>query len=165
MILRSLALAAASLSLAAAPAQAQLGDLGKSVLGGALPDVGSVGVGNATGLLGYCLKNKLMRTVGVEEESGGDSGGGLAGAVAGAVGGVTGGTTAPAPEAEDKTDVATTIFNTLRGRKGVAKSPGYLAGSKGVLQAQGSTLPIGNLGGQVKGKLCDMVLGRAKDLL
>ncbi len=180
MSLRSFTLVAtgaiASLSFAVAPAQAQLGDLGgigKSVLGSALPDASSVGIGNATGLLGYCLKNKLMRTVGIDEGANGtNSGGGLADAVAGAVGGVTGTTTTPAPTQPATTsgtgstvDLATTVFDKLRGRKGVAKSPGYLAGSKGVLQTSSTALPIGNLGSQVKGKVCDMVLGRAKDFL
>lgn len=38
------------------PASAQ--NLG-SLMGGALPGIGSAGVGNAAGLLGYCIKNKL----------------------------------------------------------------------------------------------------------
>ncbi|CAN5388774.1 hypothetical protein BH10PSE13_BH10PSE13_06040 [soil metagenome] len=40
----------------ASSAPAQLGGL----LGGVLPNVASVGAGNAAGVLGYCLKNKLL---------------------------------------------------------------------------------------------------------
>jgi hypothetical protein len=54
------ALAALSIS-AAAPAQLPgLGGGGGGLLGGVLPNVGSAGIGNVTGLLGYCLKNKLL---------------------------------------------------------------------------------------------------------
>lgn len=57
MPFRSLAtvVIAAALPLAG-PASAQ--NLG-ALMGGALPSIGSAGVGNAAGLLGYCVKNKL----------------------------------------------------------------------------------------------------------
>lgn len=53
MFIRSLAVA---LMAVASPVAAQ--GLG-SILGGGLPGIGSAGVGNVTGLLGYCVKNKL----------------------------------------------------------------------------------------------------------
>jgi hypothetical protein len=68
MIHRQLILAAALIGLAA-PASAQLPSLGSlggggSALsglgGGVLPNVSSVGAGNAAGLLGYCVKRKLL---------------------------------------------------------------------------------------------------------
>jgi hypothetical protein len=43
----------------ATASSAQLPDLG-GVLGGALPNIGSVGAGNAAGVLSYCVKNKLV---------------------------------------------------------------------------------------------------------
>lgn len=49
------AMIAATLPLAT-PLSAQ--NLG-SLMGGALPGIGSAGVGNAAGLLGYCIKNRL----------------------------------------------------------------------------------------------------------
>lgn len=55
MPFRTLAVAVIAAALAL-PASAQ--NLG-SLMGGALPGIGSAGVGNAAGLLGYCIKNKL----------------------------------------------------------------------------------------------------------
>ncbi|MFT3966493.1 MAG: DUF2501 domain-containing protein [Sphingobium sp.] len=34
--------------------------LGGGLLGGGLPDIGTVGAGNAAGVLGFCLKNKFL---------------------------------------------------------------------------------------------------------
>jgi hypothetical protein len=45
------------LACAATAASAQLPGLPKSV---GAPDISSIGVGNATGALGYCVKNKLV---------------------------------------------------------------------------------------------------------
>lgn len=50
------ALVAAVALVGAVPAAAQ--GLG-SLMGGGLPGIGTAGVGNAAGLLGYCIKNKL----------------------------------------------------------------------------------------------------------
>lgn len=46
------------------PAHAQSGGLGGlgGLLGGALPDIGSVGASNAAGVLSYCVENKLLRS-------------------------------------------------------------------------------------------------------
>lgn len=56
LVLSSLLLASA----ATAPAQGlPSGGIG-SLLGGALPSVGRTGAGNAAGVLGYCVKNKLV---------------------------------------------------------------------------------------------------------
>lgn len=43
----------------ATASSAQLSGLG-GMLGGALPNVASVGAGNAAGVLSYCVKNKLV---------------------------------------------------------------------------------------------------------
>lgn len=43
------------------PAHAQGSGLG-GLLGGALPDIGSVGASNAAGVLSYCVENKLLRS-------------------------------------------------------------------------------------------------------
>ncbi|MBV1686969.1 DUF2501 domain-containing protein [Novosphingobium sp. G106] len=46
---------------AASNATAQLPSIpGMGGIGG-LPDISSIGVGNATGVLGYCLKNKFLK--------------------------------------------------------------------------------------------------------
>lgn len=48
-------------SAPAVPSQAG-GLLGRAggLLGGGLPQIGSIGAGNAAGLLGYCVKNRLL---------------------------------------------------------------------------------------------------------
>ena len=118
-----------------------LGGLG-GLLGGGLPNVGSVGAGNAAGLLGYCLKNNLL---------------GRGGALCGLTGGRT-----SAPQATG----AQSILQRLTGRKDVQTSPGFAAGQAGEVQAgNGQTLALGDLGGQVKTQLCNVVLKRAKAFL
>lgn len=57
-----IALASASAPVPAI-AQGGLGGLG-GLLGGVVPDVGSVGASNAAGVLSYCVKNKLLGSVG-----------------------------------------------------------------------------------------------------
>ncbi|WP_420143490.1 DUF2501 domain-containing protein [Sphingobium sp.] len=52
------ALTIAMLAVAGA-SPAQLGNLG-GLLGGAMPNIASVGAGNAAGVLSYCVKNKLV---------------------------------------------------------------------------------------------------------
>ena len=47
----------------AGASSAQLGNLG-GLLGGAMPDIASVGAGNAAGVLSYCVKNKLVNATG-----------------------------------------------------------------------------------------------------
>ena len=117
-----------------------LGSLG-GLLGGGLPNIGSVGAGNAAGLLGYCLKNRLLGQGGM-------------------LGGQTG--TQATPQASG----AQSILQHLTGRRDVQTSPGYAAGQAGQVQAgNGQTLSLGNLGGQVKTQLCNVVLKRAKAFL
>lgn len=41
-----------------------LGQMGGLLGGGGLPAIGSVGAGNAAGLLGYCVKNRLLGATG-----------------------------------------------------------------------------------------------------
>ncbi|KQN29215.1 MULTISPECIES: DUF2501 domain-containing protein [unclassified Sphingomonas] len=121
-----------------------LGGLG-GLLGGGLPNVGSVGAGNAAGLLGYCLKNKLLGQGGM-------------------LGGLTGSQTGT--QATPQASGAQSILQRLTGRRDVQTSPGYAAGQAGQVQAgNGQTLSLGNLGGQVKTQLCNVVLKRAKAFL
>jgi len=62
----AIATAAATACCLVAPASAQLSGLGSlggglsGLGGGLLPNVSSVGAGNAAGLLGYCVKRKLL---------------------------------------------------------------------------------------------------------
>ena len=61
---------------------------------------------------------------------------------------------------------ATSALSALAEKPGVAGSKAFAAGSAGtVVTGQGQQLPIGNLGDQLKGKICGMVLSRAKALL
>lgn len=50
-------IATLGLACGAAAASAQLPGLPKGI---GVPDISSIGVGNATGALGYCVKNKLV---------------------------------------------------------------------------------------------------------
>lgn len=96
-----------------------------SLLGGGLPDIASASAGNAAGLLGYCVRNKL-------------------------VGG---------------TDAAS-VLGKLTGQPGVATSSGYAAGQSGRLQTgSGNALSLDSLKGQVKTRVCDLVLKRAASFL
>ena len=135
-----------------APAQNGLGGLGGlgGLLGGALPSVGSIGAGNAAGLLGYCLKNNLLGQ-------------------GGALGALTGGRTA-APRAGSSTKAPVTgaqsVLQRLTGRQGVQTSPGYVAGQEGEVQTpNGQAFSLDDLGGQVKTRMCSIVLNRAKSFL
>ena len=61
---------------------------------------------------------------------------------------------------------AQSILQRLTGRQGVRTSPGFAAGQAGELQApNGQGLSLDNLGGQVKTKMCSLVLNRAKAFL
>jgi hypothetical protein len=126
-----------------------LGGLG-GLLGGALPNVGSIGAGNAAGLLGYCLKNNLLGQ-------------------GGALGALTGGRNAtPRTGASTNAPVtgAQSILQRLTGRQGVQTSPEYAAGQSGEVQApNGQAFSLDNLGGQVKTRMCSIVLNRAKSFL
>jgi hypothetical protein len=94
------------------------------VLGGLMPNVGSVAAPNAAGILGYCLKNKFL-----------GSGG------------------------------AASVLGQLTGRPGTRTAPGYTAGRQGVLQMEGTSLPLGSLKSQLTSRVCDMVLKHAQSLL
>ena len=135
-----------------APTQNGLGSLGGlgGLLGGALPNVGSIGAGNAAGLLGYCLKNNLLGQ------------GGALGALAGGRNAASrsgSSTNAPVTGAQS-------ILQRLTGRRGVQTSPGYAAGQEGEVQApNGQAFSLDDLGGQVKTRMCSIVLNRAKSFL
>ncbi|MET0365905.1 MAG: DUF2501 domain-containing protein [Sphingobium sp.] len=60
---------------------------------------------------------------------------------------------------------ASSVLGRLTGRPGTKTSPGYVAGQKGLLQMNGSSLPLDNLKSQVTTKVCDLVLKRAQSLL
>ncbi|MCP3734802.1 DUF2501 domain-containing protein [Sphingomonas sp. RP10(2022)] len=114
----------------AAGAKSLLGQVGGLLGGGgALPQVGTIGAGNAAGLLGYCVRNKLL----------------------GATGGQTG---------------AAGVLGRLTGQKDVRTLPGYQAGQAGQVQAaNGQTLSLDGLRGQVKNQVCNLVLNRARAFL
>ncbi len=125
-----------------------LGGLG-GLLGGALPNVGSIGAGNAAGLLGYCLKNNLLGQ-------------------GGALGALTGGRNAAPRSGSAKAPAtgAQSILQRLTGLQGVQTSPGYAAGQEGEVQApNGQAFSLDDLGGQVKTRMCSIVLNRAKSFL
>lgn len=130
---------------ASAQSTASSGGLGglRGLLGGSLPNVASVGAGNAAGLLGYCLKNNLL-------------------GAAGAAGAATGTTTGAAAQPTG----AQLILQRLTGRQGVATSPGFAAGQAGQVQTgAGHALSLDSLRGQVKTRVCSAVLSRAKSFL
>ena len=109
------------------------------LLGGGIPNVAGIGAGNAAGLLGYCIQNNLL--------------GGLTGQAAG------GATTAA-------DGGASSILQRLTGRQGVTTSPGYQAGQSGqVVAPGGQTLSLDGLRGQVKNRVCGLVLNRARSFL
>lgn len=101
--------------------------LAGSLLGGGLPNIGSSSIGNLTGVLGYCVKNKFL---------GGGAGGG-----------------------------ASSVLSGLSGRAGVASSRDFALGQSGVLQTGNGTLPLGNVTGTVRTRMCDLVLQQATKLL
>ncbi len=125
------------------PSAGGFGGLG-GLLGGGIPNIASVGAGNAAGLLGYCLKNNLL---------------GAAGAVPGAP--MRGTATPPA-----RGTGAQAILERLTGRQGVAASPGFAAGQAGRVQTGGGqALSLDSLRGQVKSQVCNVVLKRAQSFL
>jgi len=120
----------------AAPAARSGGLAG--LLGSGIPNVAGIGAGNAAGLLGYCIQNNLL-------------------------GGLTGQAAIPGAA---QTGVAPSILQRLTGRQGVTTSPGYQAGQSGqVVAPGGQALSLGDLRGQVKNRVCGMVLNRAKSFL
>ena len=122
-----------------------MGSLG-GLLGGGMPSVGSIGAGNAAGLLGYCLKNKLLGQ-------------------GGALGAGTGSQRAASP-ATTRASGAQSILQRLTNRQGVQTSPGFAAGQAGEIQApNGQGLSLDDLGGQIKTRMCSLVLNRAKSFL
>lgn len=113
-----------------------------SGLGGAVPGLGTAGAGNAAGLLGYCLKNKLLGATGASPVTGGTTGG-----TTGATG-------------------AAGLLGKLTARPEVTQSPGFALGQQGqVQQPGGGVLPLGTLTGKLKTQACDLVLKRAGSFL
>ncbi len=159
---------------AAAPAQTSPAPTGAGgiacVLGGVLPQVGSVGAGNAAGLLGYCLKNNLLAATGATGAAGAA---GAAGTSDGLLGGLLGGAAAapiPTPGANPSpaasANGARTILERLLRRPGVQQSPGYKAGVAGEVQTgNGRTLGLAGVRGQLRTQMCKLVLNRAKSFL
>lgn len=61
---------------------------------------------------------------------------------------------------------ATSVLGNLTQQQGVTSSSGYSAGQQGLLQTGGNqTFSLDNLKGQMKTKLCNMVLSKAQSLL
>lgn len=153
---------------AAAPAQTSPAPTGAGgiagVLGGVLPQVGSVGAGNAAGLLGYCLKNNLLAATGATGAAGTSDGllGGLLGGAAAAPIPTPGANPSPAASANG----ARTILERLLRRPGVQQSPGYKAGVAGEVQTgNGRKLGLTGVRGQLRTQMCKLVLNRAKSFL
>lgn len=116
-------LALALAPVAASAQQSAGGGLG-GLLGGGLPSVAGVGAGNAAGLIGYCLKNRLL------------SG-----------------------------ENASSVLGKLTGQQGVAASPGFAAGQKGMVQSGNRAFSLNSVGDTVKARLCDAVLDRGMAFL
>lgn len=118
-------------------------------LGGAIPGVGTAGIGNAAGLLGYCLKNRLLG--------------------AGTAAGIPPGPATPATPAAGAgagAAGAAALLGRLTGRSGVTQSPGFALGQQGqVQQSGGGTLSLGALPARVKTQACNLVLQRAGSFL
>lgn len=127
----------------AAPAQFKL----PGGLGGAIPGVGTAGIGNAAGLLGYCLKNRLLG--------------------AGTAAGIPLSPATPAtPAAGAGATGAAALLAKLTGRSGVTQSPGFALGQQGqVQQSGGGALSLGGLPARVKTQACNLVLQRAGSFL
>lgn len=110
--------------------QSRLGALGGLLggvggLGGGLPNLGGAGLGNVTGLLGYCVRNKLTSGAGVAS-----------------------------------------VLGKLTGKPGVTTSDAYAAGQNGVLQSgTGKALSLDGVKANLRTKVCDLVLSRAKSFL
>lgn len=150
---------------AAAPAQRTPAPTGTGglagALGGVLPRVGSIGAGNAAGLLGYCLKNNLLGATGAT---------GATGTGRGLFGGLLGGAALPGPAATPTPVASATgaraILGRLLSRPGVQQSPGYKAGEAGQVQTgSGRRLGLDGMQGQLKTQMCKLVLNRAKSFL
>ncbi|VXD05808.1 conserved exported hypothetical protein [Sphingomonas sp. T1] len=160
-------IAAAGLATAA-PAQTPPAPTGAGGLTGAfrgiLPQVGSVGAGNAAGLLGYCLKNNLLGATGASGAASSGDGlfGGLLGGAAAAPVPTPSATPAPAASANS----ARAILERLLSRPGVQQSPGYKTGAAGQVQTgNGRTLGLDGVRGQLRTQMCKLVLNRAKSFL
>lgn len=147
-------IAAATLS-AAGPAHAQ--GLG-SLLGNGLPGLGSAGVGNVAGLLGFCIKNKLTGGAAAQSVLGKLTGQpeitqsqgykqGLLGQIVG------GGATATNQGTGQGT-----------GQSGVGQVLSQVTGQPTGQSAQPG-LSLNSLKGQLKTRACDMVLSRAGSFL
>ena len=143
-MLAPLALVASLTSGAAADAQTTAEPSAPAARSGGFGGLGGLG-----GLLGYCLKNNLLGQ------------GGALGALTGGRNAPRAGSTARAPATG-----AQSILQRLTGRQGVQTSPGYAAGQDGEVQApNGQAFSLDDLGGQVKTRMCSIVLNRAKSFL
>jgi hypothetical protein len=60
---------------------------------------------------------------------------------------------------------ATSVLGKLTGQSGIKSSDGYANGQKGLLQMDGSSLPLGSLKSKLKSKVCDVVLQHAQSFL
>ena len=61
---------------------------------------------------------------------------------------------------------ATSTLGTLTSRPGLTASPGYAQGQQGLLQTgNGNSVSMAGMNGQVRSRMCGMVLNRAKSFL
>ncbi|QYE33433.1 DUF2501 domain-containing protein (plasmid) [Polymorphobacter sp. PAMC 29334] len=123
-----------------------LGGAASGLGGGALPGLGSASAGNVTGLLGYCVKNKLVSQTG----AGSDVLAKLQGR----------------PETVQSPDYKVGLAGNLLGGKsaetGRAGTTGMLGGLTG---SANKPLSLDSLPAGVRTKACDTVLSHAKTLL
>jgi hypothetical protein len=125
-----------------------LGGLGgaASGAGGAVPGLGSASAGNITGLLSYCVKNKLVSQAG----AGGDVLAKLEGK----------------PDVAKSADYKAGLAGTVLGGKPAAaggSNPADMLG--GLTGGSGKPLSLDSLPASVRTKACDTVLSHAKSLL
>ncbi len=140
---------AAAIATSTAHAQFNLpGGLGgaASGVGGAVPGLGSASAGNVTGLLGYCVKNKLVSQAG----AGGDVLAKLEGK----------------PDVAKSADYKAGLAGTVLGGKPAAaggSNPADMLG--GLTGGSGKPLSLDSLPAGLRTKACDTVLSHAKSLL
>ena len=114
--------------------------------GGTLPGLGSASLGNITGLLSYCVKNKIVSQMG--------AGGEVLAKLNGR------------PETTQSPDYKAGILGNLLGNKPAALGSGGTTGMLGNLPGSGNKpLSLDSLPAGLRTKACDAVLSRAKGLL
>lgn len=147
----SLATAALMMAVPLTAVHAQIklpGGLGGALGGGGatLPGLGSASAGNVTGLLSYCVKNKIVSRMGAN--------GGVLASLQGR------------PDAVQSPDYKAGIAGNLLGGHAANAGNGSTGGMLGNLTgAAQKPLSLDSLPTGLRTKACDMILNRAKSLL